>query len=613
MLVFLSFAPDDGVVAERIAEWLSQRHHRICSRRRTRVDDPEVSGTTEHKIGQADAFIAVMSPSFLASASCRRERELALHREPPGATGGPYFIHVVKVAPTPYIDTGALRPRQWVNMTSGLDMDAALSELDGHLAAGVRTASTPAGYPRREPPLFHNRETELKEVLDGLTDRPRQDFWRVVAPPQLGKSWFLDRIDIYLEERVPEQWTVKLVDVREKPTEVRASAEALLGMLFGADGPVSAGSDGVTAITGRLNEAGKFHLCLLDSAELLDKRTADTLRDCLSQIHREVSKTAREGVRLAVIVASRGQGWSGVSQPRLKRRPLSEFTVDIVMKALSDMSVRQKYGLGPEQLRLYATRIHRLCEGLPALLYQYLSWIQVERWAGLDRLLEEQQFSLLTHPYIERELLSEGSLFGPGAAPTDEQRRCIAAALQILVPYRLYTRAHLSQHAGPLQPLLEPMGWTMEKLLVAVNGTDLLYQADDQPWEVIYEPIRRLLCRYWYPSDASLAYAHTMAGQFIRSWGDSQSGYEEAVALVECLWHESQVLSLNRAVNPEQKLIGLAMQMSTALTESPGWTPGEIRRIAANRMSKDDELVEAAANISVSIDDLVDAVMVSQP
>jgi len=617
VLLFLSFAPDDGEVAGAIASWLAERDYRICSRRGTGVDDPQVTGGPEYKISQADAFIAVMSPSFLASASCRRERVLALHREPPNAAPEPpYFIHVVEVRPTPYIDTGALRARGWVDMTGGMD-NSELDRLRGDLAAGESAVTAASGHARREPPRFHNRESELVKVLDGLTGQNGQHFWRVIAPPQLGKSWFLDRIESDLEERDPGRWTVKLVDVREKPLEVRKSAGALLGMLFGAEAPVTTDSHGLTQLVGRLNRAGKFHLCLVDSAELLEEQTARTLRRCLSQIHKEASDVPKVGVRLTLIVASRGKGWASVSpEPRLQRCDLSEFHAGIVQDVLEKMAGRLGFHLRADQLELYAGHIHRLCEGLPALLYEYLNWIQDEDWSGLDRLIDDRQFAVLNTPYIERELLSAGSLFGPGAAPTDEHRRCVAEAVQILVPYRLYTRAHLSQHVEPdgrLHRLIEPMGWTMEKLLNAVIETDLLYQPQGQPWDVIYSPIRRLLCRYWYSSDANLRHAHTVAGHFVRTWGGNQTGWEQAVALVECLWHESHVLMLDRTVNPAQELIDLARQLSADLRESPGWTPDALRRFAVDRIGEDEELVEAARLVGVSIEDLMDAVGVSRP
>jgi hypothetical protein len=324
-----------------------------------------------------------------------------------------------------------------------------------------------------------------------------------------------------------------------------------------------------------------------------------------------------ENVRLALIVASRGEGWGGVvPKPQLRKLSLTEFKPEIVTQALREMSVRMKSRFSDAELRGHAEHVHRLCEGLPALLYRYLNWVHEQKWVGMEHLQEEHQFDRLTQPYIERELLSPGSLFGPGAAPTGEQRRCVEKALQILVTYRFFTHAHLSQHTGPdgdLQPFLDIMGWKVEKLLTAVGGTDLLDRPQRQAWDSIYAPIRRLLCRSWYPSDANLAHAHFAAGQFIRSWGSKQTGSDQALALVECLWHESQLLWLNRAANREQTLIELAKQMSGGLVESPGWTPDELRRYAVNRMDEDEELVEAVGRIGVSIDDLMEAVGASQP
>jgi hypothetical protein len=274
------------------------------------------------------------------------------------------------------------------------------------------------------------------------------------------------------------------------------------------------------------------------------------------------------------------------------------------------------HGVSNETLRKWAVHVHRLCEGLPALLYKYLNWIHEQDFVDLDRLLfEDRIFNRLTQPYIEGELLSEGSLFGPGAAPTDEERECVGRALRFLVPYRLYTNAHLSQHLGPagqLETHLTSLGWTLEKLLNAVGGTDLLYHPQPQPWEVIYSPIRRILCRYWYPSRPSSMQAHLDARQFVRKWGSSQTGTDKAVALIECLWHQTQVLTMNRAADRGQVLLRLARDLSNELLDTPGWTPDELRVFAARRISEDEELVEAIEMVGVSVEDLLAAVGGSQ-
>lgn len=613
MLLFLSFAAEDSEVAEKIALWFSARGIRVCSRRGTHSDDSAVTGDFESKIGQADAFISVMSPDYLASASCRRERVVARHREPPDVGGHRPFIHVLEVRESLFHDAGELTARHWADMTSGRDTDDVLSRVLVELTAPEDASATPESGAGREPPRFRNREEELDQVIDGLTSQAGDHFWMVIAPPQLGKSWFLDRININLEDSPAHpSWTVKLVDVREKPPEVRGNAGAILGMLLGINNPVATDSNSLTQLAGRIIRAGRPHLCLLDSAELLDTQTAKTLRRCLSQIRGNVEGAQTENIRFALVVASRGVGWGGVSpRPQLRKLRLTEFRAEIIAQALREMSGRMRRMFSDEELRRHAKHVDRLSEGLPALLYSYLSWIHEQNWVRMGRLEEEHQFDRLTQPYIDRELLSAGSLFGPGAAPTEEQRRCVEAALRILVAYRFFTKAHLSQHTGQggiLQPFLDIVGWTLDKLIDEIGGTDLLDRPQSHPWDSIYAPIRRLLSRSWYPSDASLADAHFSAGQFMRSWGSAQLGSDQAVALVECLWHRSQLLSLNGAPNPGQDLLEFARHMTGNLTESPGWSVNELRNYAVIRMNEDEELAEAAERIGVSIDELMEAV-----
>ncbi len=143
MLLFLSFAAEDSEVAEKIALWFSARDVRVCSRRGTHSDDSTVTGDFESKIGQADAFISVMSPDYLASASCRRERVVALHREPPDVAGHRRFIYVLEVRESLFHDAGELTARQWTDMTTGRDTDDVLSRMLVELRAPEDAPSPP--------------------------------------------------------------------------------------------------------------------------------------------------------------------------------------------------------------------------------------------------------------------------------------------------------------------------------------------------------------------------------------------------------------------------------------------------------------------------------------
>jgi hypothetical protein len=600
----MSYADDDEDIAGEIAQLLSGDQVQVYPRQS--VLERCMSRALEGVIGQADAFLALMSPSFLGSSPCRRERDLALN------WGRADFIQVLEVRTTPYPEDGPLSGRPWFDMTTPHGWQTALSQLvRGLTTAGVAALTPAAAGLRHETPDFRNREDELERVVTGLTGVDGKDCWLVIAPPQLGKSWFLDRVSIEVHSREPGRWTVRLVDVREQPRHIRASAEALLGLMFGSQDPVSTDPGSLRQLANGVIEAGKRYLCLLDGADLLDRQTAETLRSYMSQMYSLVDEAGSADVRPALIVASRREEWPGVSKPRLAQLPLTEFKSDVMVDALGNMSVRMKRNLSQAELARRAKVVHGLSEGLPALLYKYLDWIRRNNLIGLDSLREKAQFDELSEPYIKRDLISPNSLFGSGPAPSDDEFACVEQALRVLVRYRLFTHSHLLHHAkspGSLPDSMRTVGWSVERLWAAVSGTDLLQRPQREPWHEIYAPIRRLLFRYWYTSEINLADAHRSAGRFVRSWAEGQTGSDQSVVLVECLWHESQVLKLSRAMDAEERLTRVARQMSEDLVAS-AWTQETLRQYAVTRMRKDDELADAVEEIGVSFDSLVDAVL----
>jgi TIR domain len=628
VLLFLSYADEDKDIAQEIAERLSVRQVKVYPHV-GHVNGALACCSSEGAIGQADAFLALLSPSFLTSSSCRRERELALHRERRRCTAGAGadFVQVLQVRATPYHEAGPLRDRPWFDMTTQQAKENALNDLiskfepavhasvggdDGQCQQPADGTGEPADGDDQQPelPRFRNREQEIDKVVADLTGVDGHRFWLIIAPPQLGKSWFLDRIGREVQDREPGGWVVKRVDVRDQPPEVRHNAEALLGLMFGATVPSALDPDTLLKIAVDVRRVAKSHLCLLDSAELLDKKIVQTLRSYLSEIHRLV-QTGNQNARLALLVASRREEWTGVSpKPRLRVLPLSWFKVEVMSEALRDLSSRMKLAVSPEILQQHAELVYRLSEGLPALLYEYLNWIDEQQWVDLERLKQKRHFDQLTKPYIEQELVSVASLFGPSAESADQQLD-LEQAVRAVVPYRIFTPAHLHHHAepgGPLHPVLKNLGWSVEELWTAICSTDLLYRPLKEPWQAIFAPIRRLLCRYWHPSDESLMNAHIEACKFVRSWVNAGMGSDQSVVLVECLWHKSQVLSLSRAANAEETLTRLARELSGNLVEASAYTPDALRQYAVRRMEDDDEILQALDELGVSFDRLADAI-----
>ncbi len=261
----------------------------------------------EEAIKNADSFIGLLSPSSLSSPWCRDERNLALQRERDIQVSQPkrVFVHVLQIRTTPISDTGFLRNYDWTDLTSQENKDAALAELASRLRPGGKPRSRGAKAPSLVSPLFRNRRDELEKVLRGLNNAAGPHFWLVIAPPQLGKTWFLHRVGDDVAASGTVGWVTSLVDLRAQPAEVLGDVAALLGCLFGLTSPATTVEEALLTIAAEISRSEKPYLCLLDGAEVLKDETAATLRSCLGQIYRLVQDAGQDSVRLALIVASR--------------------------------------------------------------------------------------------------------------------------------------------------------------------------------------------------------------------------------------------------------------------------------------------------------------------
>src|SRR6266508_2416221 len=482
MGLFLSYAEEDGRTALEIATRLGQRFE-VYDWQRQRGG--RFLERIEREINKADAYVALLSPHFLASPYCRLERELAIHRELDLQARDPSvaFVHVIRIAETPYPDAGFLRSYDWLGLTSAEEMEQGMAPLVARLASsGAAVSVHDAPSQGKGAPMFRNRDHELEKVQRGLVDPGGPHFWLLIVPIQLGKSWFLQQLGTRMafpsqSDPAAEstQWVVKLVDVREQPLDARGDAGLLLASLFGRTSPVATDPEGLLEIAREINRVGRPYLCLLDSAELLVRETAKTLRSCLSQIYELVQQAHSMDARLAFVVASRQEAeWLGVAPaPRLATQSLSEFTVEVLRQALEDLARQMRRRLADSDLQQATERVRRLSEGLPALL--------------------------------------------------------------VLAPYRLFTQSHLRHHiqSDPaLGDALTGLGWTIENLWQAISETALLSPLQSELWQETCPPIRRLLYRRYFRADERRADAHREARKFVEVWVGKQGGTEQVVGLV---------------------------------------------------------------------------------
>ena len=620
MNIFLSYAEEDSRIASRIADRLTEAGHTIFN-----WMDPVQRGgrfrpQIEDRIRRSHAFLALLSPDFRESNWCGIELDMAIHREQRLQADDPSaaFINVAAIANVPPADAGVLGSYDWVDMYSPGKVEEGLRQLAGRFERAEELLSTAVnpGGPRPASdiePVFRNRHDELQRVLNGLANAAGPHFWLVVAPPQLGRTWFLERVSHDDAFSKPVPWVVRLLDLRSQPAEVRADPVALLTLLFGNTSPAAAGQS-PRRIAQEILRSGRPNLCLVDNAELLTEETATALRVSLGQIYRFVQDMGKRDLRLALIVASRrDDGWRGVTPPpRLSALPLTEFTPDVVQQALRELSDAMGNTFSPAEFTRNAARVHSVTEGLPALLVRCLQWVREEEWVEMDRLETQDLFEELAGPYVREELLTPASLLPDSRKEAGGQLAALVDACRVLTPYRLFTMSHLRHHldsdAG-FREALSAAGWALADLSEAISDTALLRRPLNEPWKEMHAAIRRLLFRHFYRSPEQRSRAHDEARQFVEIWADKQVGTEQVVGLVECLWHEASALCLRDPAEMKPRLSESAKKLSSALRASAAFTLDELRDFAAERMKNDGELEEVVGDGDGLLSRLVEIVL----
>jgi hypothetical protein len=627
VVFFLSYAEEDSETADEIATWLRSHDIEVFDWRARRGG--RFMSQIEAAIQKSEGFFALLSPSFLNSDWCSREKEMALQREQALQRDNPQlvFIHVLEILQTPNSDAGLLGGYDWVSFASTTGRTTSFAELADRIKLGIEPeplaasnepGPVPANKTSSSPllPVFRNRDEELEKVLRGLTLTGGPHFWLVIAPPQLGKTWFLERVSAKLTQPESSSWVAKFVDVRDLPRSMRRDAGTLLARLFERTGPIADERETLRSIAQDISRSGKSCLCLLDHAELLDKATAATVRSHLSQIFRYVQNADRVGVRFGLIVGSRREDeWMGVTpEPRMIPLSLTEFNVDVVQQALYELAQEMdRAGYSFAESRRTAALVYRLTEGLPALLVHCLQWIQRQEWVEMERLESQELFDELTDFYIREGLLTQESLLPEGQEEAGGSSLVtLEQAYRVLTPFRLFTKSHLRHYLErdpAFRTALDNQQWSMEDLWEAISDTALLLRPLDEPWKQIQAAIRRLLHRHYYKSDDQRAEAHSEARKFVEVWMDQQSGKEQAIGLIECLWHEATALRTRQPADIEQRLCASAGTLSRQIRESPAYTPEELRRYAAGRMRDDAELQESVSHVTGLFTRLVEIVL----
>ena len=613
-MLFLSHADEDAELAARIAGLLAGDGEEVCRWTAPGSGKHPPAGQVEEQIGRAEAFIALLTDAYPGSPRCRRERQLAWCRsEDLRLAGIPgTFFGVLRSGAAAGPESSFPGERDWVDLGGPESYHGAIRALLAKLRAGKPqgSASPEMTGPGPIAPLFRNRVEELDLVRRALNNVGGDHFWLVIAPPQLGKTWFLDRLGAELSagEEAGERtsWAIRLVDLREQSVEARASPAALLRLFFGPAVPDDPGPGDFGRIATRVVAGRVPLLCVLDNAELLARQVAAALRDAMAVIHLQVRRGPRPNVRLAFVVADRhDDAWrSVVPAPRLTILPLTEFKVDVVERAVRDLALEMDTSVDKADLQHIAELAHGLSEGLPALLVRCLSWIKAEEWIGWDRLASQELFLAFAESYIRDVLMSRDSLFPlsagqygpPGWGRSDDPRQALEHCFRLLAPYRRITMSHIWHHIAEdgapdpdLTAAIARMNWSVESLWQAINGAALLSRPLDEVWQEIQPAIRRVLFRYYYRTDEVRAKAHRNARKFVEVWAAKQSGKEQVIGMIESLWHEAADLRFSGSADLEATLSNSARALAGALKKSDAYTVRELRDYAEGRMAGDEE------------------------
>ncbi len=589
--VFLSYATQDAAAARKLTREWRERGADVFQ-----FGDPErqaeiIIDEIERQIRAADVFVALMSPAYLASPWCRREWQLAIRREHALPA---QFIYVVVVASTPHDDAGMLNAYSWVDATGELTASR-LDEVTAALPFARRPTGSDVDFPG-----FRNREDELTTLLGALQTVGGRDLWVVVAPPLMGKTWLLVKLEKALVNASPS-WSVRRMDLRREPDGLRDDPARLVTALLDVEDMAQdgLGEDNLESMALKVGSRVEPLLFVLDGAELLTPACATAARTALTAVHRIVRKTGRRARFGLVIATRRHDEWRGLGPDartgeRFGTLGLSQFGRDVVLQALLDMP----HDIGAEQRWSYAERLQRLSEGLPALLARSV------RWAGRTGFLRMAEsdgpatFDAVARDYVQKDLLSADCLLPMGSRQSERPKAGLAvlhSTLRVLSTYRLYTQSHLAFHldADPaLRAALEHAAWGPEDLWEALGRTAL--QSNKKAYEIWHEldpSLRRLLHRYHHRTDAERAAAHRTARRFYSGWSQNQAaGREQQVVLVECLWHEAARLTIEEPNAVSERLPIVAVELARACGRGPMYKPAEFREAVLRRLNDDDEL-----------------------
>lgn len=578
--VFLSYASKDNGVAGTLVKRLKEHGFEVFSYEET--DLGQFVPAIADELGQADRFIALLSRHYQQSPWCMAEWNTAFRLSTSSRTNRP----VITVCQVGAFD----EPLQaflgnYARQDLLAPVETKLPALLGALGVGPVVA---------EGGRFRNREEELRNLLNALRLTSGQDLWVVAAPPRMGKSWFLREVQRRL---TAASWgETRLLDLAQRPELWSAPARVvveLLGVDVEPDGD-SLTEDEIEDMASELSLRNNHQLYLLDSAERLDRDTAREVRGALTEVYAHIAERLLRKRCSIIIGTRRPDPWRGLgryTQFRFRNLSLSEFKLDVIEEAVGD-------GVDAEAslVRKAAVLLQQESDGLPALLGAWLDWAHSRNLIGVEQgLRRPATFEAVTAKYVRKDLLTHDVLFPSGVGNAPVAAKALDHALKVLVPYRLITQSHLKFHYDGDDALREKVtaaGWNMRDLWTALNSTSLL-EPRTSLWRVINPPIRRVLYRYYYRTEAERIAAHEEAKWCYQRWTVNEAGTEQVAMMQECLWHELSRQLLHQPAQLREALPEAAGQLAKDFLNSDHYDPREFVECVHDLLIEDDEFERA--------------------
>jgi hypothetical protein len=600
--VFVSYAEEDSEVAIDLANCIRAAGLDVYYWQDPLRRGKQFISTIEKEINQANIFLAIMSPHFLASFWCNCEREMALRRSASLSAKNVDFIVVAQVVPVEYNKAGFLANFDWYDLT-GKNRESETNILMNKLKS-LTAQEIPLderNHVQPKWPTFQNRREELDDLLSNLLNTAGDRFFLLLAGPKMGKTWLLDQLPLELTEK-DSKWKILRINLHEQPLSVRCDSEKLLSAYFGNVFENCDQTERARSVARLIAKSERSWLLLLDNAELLSNEVAKDFRKFLSDIHKFIIERGKNiDIRLAYVAASRAQlkSWRGViPKPRFHIVELTPFNRGVIINALREMTEVDKQkikGLGNSWYSKTSQALEKATEGLPQLLMAYMQWIREDQYFTTEKeILSQELFDKLAVPYVENYLLSKDSLF-PFDTPAKnirEKEKILQAVLLKLSPYRQLSESHLEKFLVidyETQELLDQLNWQVRDLWIALSKTYIVGPTFTVLHQ-IYPAIRRLLFRYQFRDDVAQKLAHKQARQFMGNWWREISGTDRSLYLIESLWHLSEYNRLLNNENSCQHLVEWIQQTFEEALEPNHTSVGDLAMFITNRIGEDEEL-----------------------